>query len=362
MIKSSRAQSLQMENGERSPCKAASNQIVLSRQCAEETSRSHVALVKPPATTRASKREQPQLFCPFASGINLHVERVQQRSVTWAMQHGLVTAGPAADKLAKAKIAHLEALVMHHACEPSLQLAADWTTLFCLLDDQLELDTLGPVQLSAYFARLLAGFAHGEMLATDALASGLMDIRTRLLALGGASSVARFASTLEELFCAFVWEEINRRKHMTPSPDAYRTMRAETVGLKPQFVLGQLGERITLSDSVRTHPTIVAMELAVSHAVGFANDVCTYEKELMNDEPHNLVFVIMEDEGLTMSGALARAAATHDDEVRAFIALSEQLPDFGEENAAVERYVGLLQRWLRGHLDWSSLTGRYRAG
>jgi hypothetical protein len=72
--------------------------------------------------------------------------------------------------------------------------------------------------------------------------------------------------------------------------------------------------------------------------------------------------VLMQSEGLSMSSALELAAEAHDAEVHKLQTLADELPDFGAENDAVARYVDLLQRWVRGHLDWSALTGRYRAG
>lgn len=308
----------------------------------------------------APRVKQPQLYCPFPSAINPHVDAVQERSVAWAVEFGLVAEGRPAEKLAAAKIAHLEALVMHHASREALELAADWTTWFCLLDDQLERDGLGPVQMSGYFARLLAGFEEGTMNAGGPLADALSDIRQRLQKLGGTRFVARFASVLEQLFLAFVWEEINRKKRLTPTRHAYGTMRADTVGLAPQFLLGQLAEGIELSDGLRAHAQIEELEQLVSRAVGWANDVCTYEKELMAGEPHNLVFVLMASEGLSLESALREAAHTHDREVATFIAKCDELPNFGADEQAAQRYVGLLRRWIRGHLDWSALTGRYQ--
>jgi len=309
-----------------------------------------------------SARRTPALFCPFASGLNPRVASVQPRSVRWAVEQGLVQEGPQADKLARAKIAHLEALVFHDAAEDVLQLAADWTTLFCLLDDHLEASARGPVQLQRYFAALVAAFRAGESdSGDDPVARALLSLRPRMDALASPAWVARFADALDALFDAFVAEERNRASGTVPDLEAYRALRAHTVGLGPQFLLGALAEHSTLSPTLASHPTIVAMERAASLAVGFANDVCTYEKELAAGERHNLLFVLMEEEGRPLHNALSHAVTLHDAEVHTLTALARDLPDAGAEREALVRYASLLRRWVRGHLDWSAQTGRYRA-
>jgi 5-epi-alpha-selinene synthase len=49
----------------------------------------------------------------------------------------------------------------------------------------------------------------------------------------------------------------------------------------------------------------------------------------------------------------------HDSEVRAFLEAAAGLPSFGDADGEVQRYVNMLQSWIRGHLDWATDTGRY---
>jgi hypothetical protein len=93
--------------------------------------------------------------------------------------------------------------------------------------------------------------------------------------------------------------------------------------------------------------------------VGWANDLFTYEKEIIQGEVHNLVLVLMNERRLTIAEAVAQTIALHDDEVRRFLQEVEQLPSFGLDHADVQRYVEMLRCWIRGHLDWAHETGRY---
>ncbi len=309
---------------------------------------------------RETSLDDLELFCPFESGINPHADEVQAESIEWADRFGLIESDVHRAKLERSRIARLEALVFHTASREVLQLAADWTTLFCLLDDHVERDSLGPIELSAYLARVLSGFRDAGNLVRDPIANGFADLRTRMRDLAGEKWVMRFGEHLEGLFCGYLWEEINRRKKLRPSHLDYRTMRVDTIGLRPQFLFGELAEGIELPEPLRSHPDILDLEVTVSRAVGWANDIFTCSKEMQSGEVHNLVLVLMDSERLPLFEAVRRAAAVHDDEVRTFLSITSGLPEFGgADEAIVARYVHMLRCWIRGHLDWSSETGRY---
>ena len=301
-----------------------------------------------------------ELFCPFASGRNSHAETVQRESVDWAVRSGLIPAAQIAH-LDGAKIGWLNALVFHSAPLEVLRLAADWTTLFCSLDDSVELYRRGPVELSTFLARALATFRGQAERVSSPVEIAFADLRRRMLGLAGPQWTERFSQRLEEIFGAFLWEEINRWKCLRPRYAVYRVMRAVTVGLRPQFLLGELALGIELSHRARSHPDIRRLETHASRAVGWANDINTYAKEVEQGEVHNLVLVLMEAKALSLRQALRRAAAVHDDEVRAFLWAHSQLRYVPGERDSIEHYITMLRSWMRGHLDWARETKRYGA-
>jgi 5-epi-alpha-selinene synthase len=316
--------------------------------------------MRPPAGPRPWDRHDIELFCPFQSGLNPHVDVAQRESVNWAVRLRLVPKA-ARQRLDAARIAWLSAYVFHDAEPEILQLAADWTTLFCLLDDHVESKKLGPVRISAELSRLVAGFRRSSAATADPLDSALLDLRVRMNELADPSWIERFATALEEIFGAFLWEEINRWKQIRPSYSAYRTMRPITVGLRPQYLLGELASGAELPGALRTDAQLQRLESTVALSVGWANDIFTHAKELEAGEVHNLVFVLMEADSLPLAQAMRRAAAMHDEEVRSFLSVQSQLPDFGDDDDRARSYVAMLRNWIRGHLDWAYRTGRYGA-
>jgi 5-epi-alpha-selinene synthase len=182
-----------------------------------------------------------------------------------------------------------------------------------------------------------------------------------MLDAAGESWLEGFGELLEKLFSAFLWENLNRSNQIRPSLAAYVTMRENTVGLHPQFALAEITDGVHLSAQALAHPTVRSLTMMACNVVAWTNDLFTFDKELAQGEVHNLVMLYMTEQGLDRDAAVAHVVARHDDEMRAFIALTARLPDVGDERPQLLRYVGVLRGWMRGHLDWARETGRYRS-
>ena len=303
-----------------------------------------------------------ELHCPFPSGINPHVHEVQESSLKWCLDQRIVAEGWQFEHLAKSKIGWLEARAFHTAPADRLQICSDWTHLFCLLDDRT--DKLDCTEaLERFLDGLLDVFTSGVLIndyVTEPFAHAFLNLRARMLDAGGRPWVEGFAEHLRVIFVGYRWETKNVANDVRPELGVYLKLRESTIGLYPQFHLAALTNDVLLPESVSEHPTLRRLMTACSNCVGWANDLCTYEKEIAAGEIHNLVSVLVDNEGLTVEAAARRAVAMHDAEIDAFVAAEAELPHFGEWDEKVREFVYILQSWIRGHLDWAQETGRYR--
>ena len=304
----------------------------------------------------------PQLLCPFEPAIHADAGDIQRRSVEWAGATGLARGEKAQSRLRAAKIGHLAARGTPEGDRAVVQIAADWTTLFCLLDDHLE-RLPSPAAVTGCLARLAvllrAGGAPGE----DPMEIACADLHARLSAVTGPARISRVADRVDELFAMFSREARVRAAGAIPALGPYVLMREITVGVHVELELGELACGIELSEPTRKLPVFRSLRRKTCNLVGWANDIFTYEKELRAGEGTNLVAVLARAEGLSLKRALARAAAWHDEEVRSFVALAARaLPSAPEEAEAFARALALLRAWVRGHLDWAHETGRYDPG
>jgi len=302
----------------------------------------------------------PDLFCPYRPVIHPEVEAIHEQSVVWARAVGLVGSDRQAKRLSGSKIGWLVARAFPSARPSALQLAADWTTLFCMLDDRIE-KIKSPRQVGSNLAGLLDAFRGGPIRSDgDRAACALQDLRRRMLEEGSPTWVAGFGDQLERLFASLVVEATDRENEKIPELSAYLAMRETSIGLYVQFELFELTNAIKLPPEVHQHPAVAALKRKACNLVGWANDIFTYEKEITHGELHNLVLVLMQAEGLSLESALDKAVALHDTEMHEFIQLEPDLPSLGiDVDEEIRSYVAMLRTWIRGHIDWGHETGRY---
>lgn len=308
-----------------------------------------------------AERTGRQLFCPFTSAVHPSAEGIHEESIDWARTMGLVKSDKQVVRLRASKIGWLVSRAFPRGERRALQIASDWTVVFCLLDDLLEkMVTTGEVD--AYLGMLLKAF-RGSVVpeAGDAFAQAMVDLRDRMLMAGGQEWVDRFGEQLGVLFICFGMEAMNRELGLTPDVVSYLQMREVTVGLYVEFEFFELVQGITLPPEVRDHPAMRRLASKASNIVGWANDICTFEKEMEQGELHNLVLVLKRSQNLSLQEAVNRAVYIHDTEVRAFNYMQKQVPSFGPLiDAQVNEFIAMLRSWIRGHLDWAQETGRYR--
>jgi len=303
----------------------------------------------------ASYPKVPELHCPFEPAIHPDVTAIQAASVAWAEAHGLAPNDRAKKRLGLSKIASLVSRAHPDAPRDRVQIAADWTTLFCLLDDHIEkLPSMSAVD--DYLAQVLAVARGTTVWTEDPFRRAMADVRRRLAAIASPAAMARIEDAWAELFDAFCKEAGFRARGEIPSLAAYVPMRQITVGIPVELAIGEVVDGIDLGAAPRNRGPLRTLARMACNLVGWSNDIYTFEKELAEGEPCNLVAVVGQAARIGIRDAVARAAAMHDGEARTFAAM---LDDVDSQGDAAFQYARLLRCWVRGHLDWAHETGRY---
>jgi hypothetical protein len=280
--------------------------------------------------------------------------------VVWARRFGLCPSEAAYGKLAAAGIARLVARAFPRASLDGLQIAADWTTLFCLIDDRIEAAGLNMIRLGELFSNLTHAYRGSARRTRDSFSRALVDLGDRMRAASGAIWSDRFGGILESLFSAFLWENLNRSNGLRPALAAYVVMREQTVGLYPQFALAEITDGIQLAPDEAANPELTRLMAMTSRLVGWVNDVYTVGKEQADGEVHNLVLVLMDECAMSQPEALHAAVQQHNEEMRRFEELERQLRATIAPGSAMARTLDMLCDWNRGHLEWARETARYR--
>lgn len=308
---------------------------------------------------------RPSLTCPFAVVDHPAAAEVEQAALAWARHHGLL-AGAAVERRVRAvRIGQLIGLVYPHLAADALLLLMQWTLWGFVWDDLCGAPPLGndPQRLDAAQQRLLAVLRGAQPHSDEPpTVHALADLRQRWLRYATPAQLDPYIRSVEQHFAACLWEATNRSAGRTPDLHAYLTMRPFSSGVYTYTEAFGLLEGLPWPEELRCDPQVQRLTLLANNVVCWINDLLSLPKELASGEQHNLVVILQQSQGLSLSSALAQVEARYYQDLAAYQALEACLPRcHGELERALMTYTQVLRGWMAGSLQWSYASGRYDA-
>ncbi|MBX6762061.1 MAG: hypothetical protein K6T51_04840 [Rubrobacteraceae bacterium] len=321
-------------------------------------------------TRPAATLHVPPLDYPFPPRMNEHAETAQRGTSGWVRTFGLLPDEKSLALFDATGLGHLAARNHPELAAEDLRFVSDWYAWLFLRDDKGDASPAGrdPRRLSSADGRLLdvlEGAEPGEE--DEPLAHALRDLRERTLGYLRTNSLPgvwmrRLVRAVREHLEATLWEASNRARGVAPSLEAYVRMRPLTGGLSIVTELVEIVRGHHLPSEVREHAAVRRLTSASHNVTCWANDIISLKKELAAGEVNNLIPVLQAERGLSLQRALWEAARMHDAEVEVFVETSRTLPSFGPAvDEILRRYVVSLEARMRGVLDWSLGSERYRS-
>ena len=304
-----------------------------------------------------------EFYSPFLKRIHPSAERAQIESMQWMRSHDLLEWVSNPVRFAADRYSLLAALMFPDAGDDLLQLVADWTHWLFVLDDIFDESSVGQSPLKTRtFVDRTTSVLYRENEPNDAISTALSDLCTRFAALGGQLAYARFAAHTVEYFEACIWEAENRAARLTPPLAIFEIMRSYAGAVRTYLDFAEVAAGIALPALVRQHAAIQRANQAACNIACWNNDALSFMREERHGDSHNLVLVLSSECGLPMDLAVAAAVAACDAEVRILERIVRDLPSFGSPvaDAAAGAYTRALTDLVRGAIDWSSETARYR--
>lgn len=302
-------------------------------------------------------------ICPISAQINPHVEELQQRTIAWADRFQLLPDARAYQRFQAGKFWILVARCYPNAAIDDLAIVAYWDTWGFYLDDITDDGPMGrnPQQLAPIFADLLTILRGGSVQDRTPLFLSFGEVCDLIKAQTTPQWQAHFVETMTDCFSAYLWEATNRANGAIPTIQSFIPNRRLTSGLPSHLDLADITEHIVLEPSVLQHPQVLELTTLANDSICLANDVFSLAKEQDSQDFHNMVMLVAYYDHCSIQSATEQVVEMHNAKVRSYLALEEQLPDFGATvNGELKKYVGILRSWMRGNLDWSQDTGRYR--
>ncbi|WP_152541267.1 terpene synthase family protein [Kallotenue papyrolyticum] len=308
---------------------------------------------------------RPSLTCPFPVAHHPAAAEVEQAALAWARRHGLLASAGVERRVRAVRIGELMGMVYPHLAPDALLLLTQWTLWGFVWDDLCGTPPLGndPQRLDAAQQRLLA-VLRGAALHPDEAPTvrALADLRQRWLRYATPVQLDPYIRSVEQHFAACLWEATNRSAGRTPDLQAYLAMRPFSSGVYTYTEAFGLLEGLPWPEELRRDPQVERLTLLANNVVCWINDLLSLPKELASGEQHNLVVILQQHQGLSLSSALAQVEARYYQDLAAYQALEACLPRCGGElDRALATYTQVLRGWMAGSLQWSYASGRYGA-
>jgi hypothetical protein len=305
------------------------------------------------------------LHCPFPSALNPGTEVAHHHTRQWAGRSGLVRTARIQHQVASERFTWLVGGFYPWAERRELELISDFTSWLFWHDDVCDETTLGedPAALARQFDWLLGILTRRRPVrASDPFDLAFADLRDRFEeASPGPSWLVRLAASVQQYFEACVWEAANRRHGRVPGVDVYRAMRPFAGGMYIYLDFVELAGRAELPLVARGHRDVQRLQEITLNVACWHNDFFSLDKELAYGDVHNLVVVIARERNVSLSEARAVAIALCNQEAASFEPTARGLPAFDvEADARMAVHTRDLGALMRGNLDWSLATDRYR--
>ena len=146
--------------------------------------------------------------------------------------------------------------------------------------------------------------------------------------------------------------------------DSYADLRYGNYGGKFMMMMLEMAKDSFLPADVRQHPTMKQLSKAAAIHTAFVNDLFSYSKEIKEEEnPRNLLKVIMDSEGLPFPEAAWRAVNVVNSYATTVLELATELPTTWRLEpwaSKVDGYLDGVKEYMTGCIYWNSLHKRYR--
>ena len=308
---------------------------------------------------------------PFPAETNPHIDAARRHLEVWVRDLGLIRKEAAAKRFSRADFAWFAGRTYPTADESDLQLVADCFAWLFFLDDQLDDGSFGrdvsQVQsLQFKFAAVLLGphrpvkaaFSGEEL---PPLLKALVDLWARLDGRTTADWRSRFVRHVASGARAARWEAENRVRGIVPDEQSYIENRRHTGAIYVCMDLIEIVERIEVPRTVYGSRQFSEALDAACDVVCWVNDVCSHGKECALGEHHNLVSIIEHRRRVSREQAIECLVQSIAGTVARFMGLEREiLGAFETHQRAVGRYLAGMRSWMRGNVDWSLTTLRYR--
>jgi hypothetical protein len=337
----------------------------LSRKSAIANSRSLGRRAGAPPSLGRLRVALPELYCPFGASVHVDAESIEEGTIAWMKRYGYIRTPDEEDTARHAAFGIRAARVHPAGRTEAIQLVSDLTVWLFLTDDTY---VEGPGMsntlsvLSDHAIRSIRVLRDPEDLPSVPSPSlaALQNISRRLRGMATHEQVDRLVNGMVEFFLAGCCEAVSFARRSLPVTADYIAVRDAINCLRSVcFVFIEIVGGYALPGATWSRPDLQAVVNEAVRIISNHHDILSGLRELVQAVPMNLPAVIAQEHGIPISQAFAHVGDLTNSDMKSFVLMSDRLLAT-EEDRSVHHYVEGLRAWIRGNLDWSLTTGRYR--
>lgn len=186
------------------------------------------------------------------------------------------------------------------------------------------------------------------------LAYQLYAIREGFLKFIPATSVNRFADTINDYFDGLEMEVLYKQQKVFPTLGNLLNIRVRILMICAFIETIEIQNEVTLPGYIYKHPVIKRLYELTTRIIGYFNDVQSLLKDEESGEIYfNVVKVLQHHYQISREDAVEETIRLHDTDLEAFQNLRTSLPDFGEWNDAVVELTAGMGFFMKG---WQSVS------
>lgn len=304
------------------------------------------------------------LHCPIPPALSPYADTAQLWLTGWLDRFGPALAPAARSRVDGAGFARYAARLYPEADAETLRTLSALFAWFFLLDDDADATAApDPGRLRSQFTGAL-----GVLRDEDPTGSGgplhrmLTETWRSLRPAMPPSWRDRFVDAVHHHLGGVVVEAEAKAAGRRPGVEDYVRLRRATSAAYVAHVLTEYATGSPLPDSVHGHPAVRAYSAAGNDLLSWFNDLLSLDRDEVTAGGHNLVLALSGEFGLSTPDAVEAAAVMWRRRMDSFGALRAEVPSFGAVlDVSVRRYLQGVENSVRGTIDWSLESVRYRA-
>jgi hypothetical protein len=308
----------------------------------------------------------PLFDCPIPPRISPYADVVHDWLVDWVCRCGLPLDDAARRTFEGGAFASYAARLYPDADLADLQVVTGLFAWFFLLDDAADSSRTPEVaRLRGLLRGVLSVLGDGPGVPSMTFRGPLRRMLVDAWRVPGTRMPAgwrtRFVGTVRHHLQGVLTEAENKAAGRVPTVAGYVELRRATSAAYVSYALGEFVAGAPLPDPVLRHPAVRAYGAAGNDLLSWFNDLLSLDRDAATSGGHNLVLALAAERALPVADAVPAAVELWRTRMDDFVGLRAAVPSFGPAvDRALERHLDGVGHAVRGTIDWSLGSARYR--